>query len=63
MTDTTDNGPGRHGRTPWQPSRRGLLAGAAAGLVAAGSGDALAQAPRKPITANPANQPPNVPDW
>jgi sulfane dehydrogenase subunit SoxC len=63
MTDTTDSGPGVKMPAVWQPSRRRLLAGAAAGLVAAGAGGALAQGARSPIKANPSNQPPNVPDW
>jgi sulfane dehydrogenase subunit SoxC len=60
MTDSADK---QQRGTPWQPSRRLLLAGAAAGMVAAGTGGGLAQSTRRPIKANPANQPPNVPDW
>jgi sulfane dehydrogenase subunit SoxC len=63
MTDIPDSRPAQQGSPQSQPSRRRLLVSAAAGLVTAGAGNALAQAARKPITADLANQPPNVPDW
>jgi sulfane dehydrogenase subunit SoxC len=63
MTDTTDRDPAHQRSGGWQPSRRLLLASAAAGLVTAGAGGTLAQGSRRPIKADPANQPPNVPDW
>ncbi|HEX6002067.1 MAG TPA: sulfite dehydrogenase [Hyphomicrobiaceae bacterium] len=65
MTKTTDNAPRRDALQGWQPSRRRLLASAAAGLVTAGAGNALAQGTTRSIAnkANPDNQPPNVPEW
>ena len=62
MTKPTNDG-APEGRAS---SRRRFLTGTVAGgLLAAGGGaDAIAQArKKKPVGPNPANQPPNVPDW
>ncbi|MGE0700217.1 MAG: sulfite dehydrogenase [Hyphomicrobiaceae bacterium] len=61
MTDESESG----SVAAPQASRRRFLQGTLAGGIAAvgGATGALAQGKRKPLGPNPANQPPNVPDW
>jgi sulfane dehydrogenase subunit SoxC len=63
MSNPVQESPARGGRLPLRPSRRQLLTAAGAGLLATGVDSVHAQSRRKPITADPRNQPPNVPDW
>ncbi|MFV0294853.1 MAG: sulfite dehydrogenase, partial [Hyphomicrobiaceae bacterium] len=61
MKKATDSG----GKPYPGTNRRRFLAGSLAGGLAAagGAGEALARRRRNPLEPDPADQPPNVPDW
>jgi sulfane dehydrogenase subunit SoxC len=63
MTNSSEKNGSAQDREPHRLTRRQLAAAAAAGLVTAAAGSLYAQTAKRPIVANPKNQPPNVPDW